>query len=43
MTANKIARRWEQIETSIERYLSALDTVDLQEPDIGGIKTERTG
>jgi transposase len=40
-TANKIARRREQIETSIERYLSALDTVDLQESDIAGIKTER--
>jgi Transposase DDE domain len=40
-TANKIARRREQIETSIDRYLSAPDTVDLQEPDIAEAKTER--
>ena len=31
-TANKIERRREQIEASIERYLSALETADRQEP-----------
>jgi transposase len=31
-TANKIQRRREQIEASIERYLSALETADRQEP-----------
>jgi transposase len=31
-TANKIDRRREQIEASIERYLSALETADRQEP-----------
>jgi transposase len=40
-TANKVARRREQIETSIGRYLSALETADLLEPDIAGAKTER--
>lgn len=40
-TANKIKRRREQIETSIDRYLSALETADLQEPDIAQAKTER--
>lgn len=40
-TANKVARRREQIETSIGRYLSALETADLLEPDIAEAKTER--
>ena len=40
-TANKIKRRREQIETSIDRYLAALETADLQEPDIAEAKTER--
>lgn len=40
-TVNKIARRREQIETSIDRYLSALETADLQEPDIAEAKTGR--
>jgi transposase len=40
-TANKVARRREQIETSIGRYLSALETSDLLEPDIAETKTER--
>jgi hypothetical protein len=31
-TTNKIERRKEQIESSIERYLSALETADRQEP-----------
>ncbi len=33
-TANKIKRRREQIETSIDRYLAVLETADLQEPDL---------
>lgn len=37
-TANKIKRRREQIETSIDRYLAALETADLQEPDIAEAK-----
>ena len=40
-TANKIKRRREQIETSIDRYLASLETADLQEPDIAEAKTER--
>jgi transposase len=40
-TENKIKRRREQIETSIDRYLSALETADLLEPDIAEAKTER--
>jgi transposase len=40
-TANKIKRRREQIETSIDRYLAALETADLQEPDIAEAKTGR--
>jgi transposase len=40
-TANKVARRREQIETSIGRYLSALETADLLEPDIAEAKAER--
>jgi transposase len=40
-TANKIKRRREQIETSIDRYLAALETADLQEPDIAEAKTAR--
>lgn len=40
-TSNKIARRREQIETSIERYLSALESADRLEPDIAEAKTTR--
>ena len=40
-TANKIKRRREQIEASIDRYLAALETADLLEPDIAEAKTER--
>ena len=40
-TANKIKRRREQIETSIDRYFAALEIADLQEPDIAEAKTER--
>lgn len=40
-TENKIKRRREQIETSIDRYLATLETADLLEPDIAEAKTER--
>ena len=40
-TANKVARRREQIETSIWGYLSALETADLQESNIAEAKTGR--
>lgn len=40
-TENKTKRRREQIETSIDRYLAALETADLLEPDIAEAKTER--
>jgi transposase len=40
-TENKVKRRREQIETSIDRYLSALEIADLSEPDIAVAKTER--
>lgn len=41
-TANKIKRRREQIEASIERYLSALETADRQEPaDFTAAKIQR--
>jgi hypothetical protein len=40
-TTAKIERRREQIEESIARYLSALDTADRAEPDIAEAKTVR--
>ena len=41
-TVNKIDRRREQIEASIERYLSALETADRQEPaDFTEAKVQR--
>jgi transposase len=41
-TVNKIERRREQIEASIERYLSALETADRQEPaDFTEAKVQR--
>jgi transposase len=41
-TTNKIKRRREQIEASIERYLSALETADRQEPaDFTEAKVQR--
>jgi len=40
-TTAKIERRREQIEESIARYLSALDTADRAEPDIAAAKTVR--
>ena len=40
-TAAKIERRRQQIEESIARYLSALDTADRAEPEIAKAKTDR--
>ncbi|MEK6557914.1 MAG: IS1182 family transposase [Candidatus Margulisiibacteriota bacterium] len=40
-TVAKIERRREQIEASIERYLSALETADRAEPDVAEAKTVR--
>jgi transposase len=40
--ANKIKRRRGQIETGIGRYLAALETADLQGPDIAEAKTGRS-
>ncbi|ASW03354.1 IS1182 family transposase [Paraburkholderia aromaticivorans] len=40
-TPNKIARRQEQIEQSIQRYLDALETVDRTQPAEVEAKTER--
>jgi transposase len=40
-TSNKITRRREQIETSIARYLAAMESADRQELDIAEAKTTR--
>ncbi|WP_245005137.1 hypothetical protein [Paraburkholderia sacchari] len=40
-TPNKIARRQEQIEQSIQRYLDALETADRMQPAEVEAKTER--
>lgn len=40
-TSAKLQRRMEEIESSINRYLSALDTADRQEPIVSQPKTER--
>jgi len=40
-TSAKLQRRMEEIESSINRYLTALDTADRQEPTIAQAKTER--
>ena len=40
-TSAKLARRMKEIETSIDRYLVALDTADRQEPQIAKARTER--
>jgi len=37
-TPNKIQRRMEQIEASIDRYLSALDVTDRQEGEVAKAK-----
>jgi transposase len=40
-TSAKLQRRMEEIESSIQRYLTALDTADRQEPIVAKVKTER--
>ncbi|MGZ4979284.1 MAG: IS1182 family transposase [Methylobacter sp.] len=40
-TRAKLQRRMEEIESSIQRYLTALDTADRQEPTIAQAKTAR--
>ena len=40
-TCAKLQRRMEEIESSINRYLAALDTADRQEPMVARLKTER--
>jgi transposase len=40
-TSAKLQRRMEEIESSISRYLSDLDTADRQEPVVAKLRTER--
>lgn len=40
-TSAKLQRRMEEIESSIKRYLAALDTADRQEPATASLKAER--
>jgi transposase len=40
-TSAKLQRRMEEIESSINRYLAALDTADLQEPAVAEARTAR--
>ena len=40
-TSAKLQRRMEEIESSIHRYLTALDTADRQEPSVAKAQTER--
>ncbi|MBV5819199.1 IS1182 family transposase [Pseudomonas aeruginosa] len=40
-TSAKLQRRMEEIESSISRYLTALDTADRQEPTVARSKSER--
>jgi transposase len=40
-TSAKLQRRMQEIESSINRYLVALDTADRQEPSVAEAKTER--
>lgn len=40
-TSAKLQRRMEEIESSINRYLAALDTADRQEPSVAHLKKER--
>jgi transposase len=40
-TSAKLQRRMEEIESSINRYLTALDTADRQEPAVAKAKSER--
>jgi transposase len=40
-TSAKLQRRMEEIESSINHYLTALDTADRQEPEVAKARTER--
>lgn len=40
-TSAKLQRRMEEIESSIKRYLAALDTADRQEPAVAHVRSER--
>lgn len=40
-TSTKLQRRMDDIESSIHRYLTALDTADRQEPSVAQARTER--
>jgi transposase len=40
-TSAKLKRRMEEIESSINRYLTALDTADRREPSVAQVKAER--
>jgi len=40
-TSAKLQRRMDEIESSINRYLTALDTADVQEPTVAKARTER--
>lgn len=40
-TSAKLQRRMEEIESSINRYLTALDTADRQEPAVAHVRSER--
>ncbi len=40
-TSAKLERRMRDIESSIARYLEAMDTADRQEPAIAKVRTER--
>ena len=40
-TSAKLQRRMEEIESSIKRYLAALDTADRQEPAVADVRSER--
>ena len=40
-TSAKLPRRMEEVESSIHRYLSDLDTADRQEPAVAQLRTER--
>jgi transposase len=40
-TSAKLQRRMEEIESSINRYLTALDTADRQEPAVAYVRSER--
>ena len=39
-TSAKLQRRMQEIESSIQRYLTALDTADRQEPAVAQVRAE---